>query len=92
MNSRPVEVIAAPPRFGDPVGAIDLDPSASLKSPSVVRQAMAPVSAWTATSSPQGGATQGMPEGESRNCRDIENGAPSCSVISTPGFAFLARS
>src|SRR6185369_10099494 len=64
INTRPLSVVAGPPRLG----------------PSGTRHAISPLSTLTATSSPQGGAMHGLPEGERKNSRDIANGAPSCSV------------
>ena len=32
-----------------------------------------------------------MPDGARKNCRDMANGVPRCSVISRPGFALLVR-
>src|SRR6185437_3870395 len=58
MNTRPPPVTIRPPALGVPVLGIPRAVS-SLYSPSGTRQAMLPVLASTAISSPQGGAEQG---------------------------------
>src|SRR5215212_5565065 len=57
MNTRPPAVVIGPPDAGVPVGFTPFAVSSS-NSPSGTRQAISPVFALTATSSPHGGSVQ----------------------------------
>src|ERR1700691_959073 len=78
MKTKPPAVAMGPPRLIEPGGTGV--PGAI--SPSGTCQRILPVAMSTAARVPHGGGTQGRPEGEKRNWRNIPKGAPRCHPYS----------